>query len=369
MRNLLRHMPLVCLLVSSLALYAQPRNPYDLELENLRSQWTSAGKLEKLALLDHIRRLRDFADDRSKVQLFLENVRQSAAENDLVKNEAAAYVDDLRAFKVPTQPRAQHWYALDEPRRRILAEARTAAETGATYAILAELEHLSGAPEAADHMLQAAGLEPTAERWLRAAQFLDEPLRKFAALRSGLSLEPSNPRLNVELANYYVGRQQLEKARDVLAAAAEAAPNDFVIRERRASLFLNLGLRSQALPELRRLEKQWPAPLWLRARLALDYEQMGLLDDAARLAASVVAETTDDREQLELLARFHERRHMKYDLQADYIALSRLEPSQPDIWSRLAQVQIDCGDAEGARKSLLRLVALDEENPEAHRRL
>ncbi|MGZ4878009.1 MAG: tetratricopeptide repeat protein, partial [Candidatus Angelobacter sp.] len=369
MRNLLRHMPLVCLLVSSLALYAQPRNPYDLELENLRSQWTSAGKLEKLALLDHIRRLRDFADDRSKVQLFLESVGQSAAENDLVKNEAAAYVDDLRAFKVPTQPRAQHWYALDEPRRRILAEARTAAETGATYAILAELEHLSGAPEAADHMLQAAGLEPTAERWLRAAQFLDEPLRKFASLRSGLSLEPSNPRLNVELANYYVGRQQLEKARDVLAAAAEAAPNDFVIRERRASLFLNLGLRSQALPELRRLEKQWPAPLWLRARLALDYEQMGLLDDAARLAASVVAETTDDREQLELLARFHERRHMKYDLQADYIALSRLEPSQPDIWSRLAQVQIDCGDAEGARKSLLRLVALDEENPEAHRRL
>ena len=132
---------------------------------------------------------------------------------------------------------------------------------------------------------------------------------------------------------------------------------------------MNLGLRSQALPELRRLEKQWPAPLWLRARLALDYEQMGLLDDAARLAASVVAETTDDREQLELLARFHERRHMKYDLQADYVALSLLEPSQPDIWSRLAQVQIDCGDAEGARKSLLRLVALDEENPEAHRRL
>ncbi len=53
MRNLLRHMPLVCLLVSSLALYAQSRNPYDLELENLRSQWPSAGKLEKLALLDH----------------------------------------------------------------------------------------------------------------------------------------------------------------------------------------------------------------------------------------------------------------------------------------------------------------------------
>jgi transglutaminase-like putative cysteine protease len=369
MRNLLRYMPLVCLLVPSLALAAQPRNPYDLGLQNLRAQWTSASKLEKLALLDQARRLRDYADDRSQIQLVLENVRQAAAEDALVRNEAAAYLDDLRAFNAPAQPRAQHWYAVDETRRRVLTEARTSPVKGADFAILAELEHLSGGPEAADHMLQAARLEPTAARWLRASQFLDDPLRKFAALRSGLSVEPANPGLNVELAAYYVGRQQLEKARDVLSAAAESAPDDFVIREREASLFLNLGLRSAALPELRRLEKQWPAPLWLKERLALDYEQMGLLDDAARLAAAVVAEKSDDREQLELLARFHERRHMKYDLQADYIALSRLQPNQPDIWSRLAHVQIDCGDAEGARNSLLRMVALDNGNAEAHRRL
>jgi len=369
MRNLLRYMPLVCLLVPSLALCAQSRNPYDLEFENLRSQWTSASKLGKLVLLERTLALRDYIDDRAQLQQFLESVSLSAAENDLVRNEAAAYIDDLRAFKVPLQPRAQHWCAGDGTRQRVLLEARASAEKGADYAVLAELEHASGAPEAADHMLQAAGIDPTAQRWLRAAQFLDDPLRKFTALRNGLALEPSNARLNVELAAYYVGRQQLEKARDVLAAAAEATPNDFVIRERKASLFLNLGLRSAALPELRRLEKQWPAPLWLQARLALDYEQTGLLDDAARLAASVVAAKTDDREQLALLARFHERRHMKYDLQADYIALSRLEPGQPDIWSRLAQVQIDCGDLEGARKSLLRVIALDEENVDAHRRI
>ncbi|HEY2116030.1 MAG TPA: tetratricopeptide repeat protein, partial [Candidatus Angelobacter sp.] len=236
MRNLLRHMPLVCLLVLSLALNAQSRNPYDLELENIQSQWPSAGKLEKLTLLDHVRRLRDFADDRRQVQIFFENVRQSAAENNLVKNEAAAYIDDLRAFKAPAQHQAQHWYATEESRRPILAEARKSAATGASYETLAELEHMSGSPEAADHMLQAAALDPTATRWLRAAQFLDEPLRKFAALRNGLSLEPSNPQLNVELATYYIGRQQLEKARDVLSAATEAAPNDFVIRERRSSL-------------------------------------------------------------------------------------------------------------------------------------
>ncbi|HEY1939735.1 MAG TPA: DUF3857 domain-containing protein [Candidatus Angelobacter sp.] len=369
MRNLLRHMPLVCLLAPSLALFAQSRNPYDLELQHLRSQWTSATNLEKLVLLDQIDRLRDYIDDRSQVLTALESVRQTAQEDDLVKNEAAACLDDLRAFRLPSQPRAPHWYAADEPRRQVLAKARANTAAASDLATLAELEHLAGMSEAGEHMLQAARQLPTSAHWLRAAQMLDDTLLKFAALRSGLALEPANPRLSVELATYYVGRQQLEKARDVLTAAAASAPNDFVVSERKASLFLNLGLRSAALPELRLLEKQWPAPLWLKARLALDYEEMGFLDDAARLAAAVVAEKPDDREQLELLARFHERRHMKYDLQADYIALSRLEPSQADIWSRLAQVQLDCGDAEGAKKSLLRMVALDEESPDAHRRL
>ena len=369
MKNLLRHMLLVCLLAPSLALYAQPRNPYDLELENLRSHWPSATNLEKLGLLDHVYRLRDYVDDRGQVNLMLENIRQSAAENGLVKNEAAAYLDDLRTFQVPSQPRAQHWYAADEPSRRVWLEAQENSEQNSGFATLAELEHLSGKPEAADHMLQAARLEPTAAHWLRAAEFCDDPLRKFAALRSGLALEPANPGLNVELATYYVGRQQLEKARDVLAATMVSAPENFIVRERQASILLNLGIRSAALPELRRLEKQWPAPLWLKARLAVDYEQMGLLDDAARLAAAVVAEKNDDREQIELLSRFHERRHMKYDLQTDYIALSRLQPNQPDTWSHLAQVQLDCGDAEGAKKSLLRMIALDEEIVDAHRRL
>jgi transglutaminase-like putative cysteine protease len=367
----LRHMPLVCLLAPCLALYAQPRNPYDLDMQRLQTGWASAGKLEKLALLDRIQHLRDYVNDRSAVQSALESIRQSNTEDPLIKTEAAACLDDLRAFRLPSQPRTQHWYAEPESRKRVLAEANQS--TGPDNAIgletLAQLEHLTGAPEAGDHMLLAARLEPTPARWQRVAELSDEPLRKFAALQSGLALEPESPQIKLQLATYYIGRQQLEKARDLLNAAALTAPNDFVVLERRAGLYLNLGLRSTALAELRTLEKQWPAPLWLQARMALDYEQIDLLDDAARLAAAVVAEKGDDREQLELLARFHERRHMKYDLQADYIALSRLEPALPDIWSRLAQVQIDCADAAGARNSLLRLLALDNGNADAHRRL
>ncbi|HET9836949.1 MAG TPA: DUF3857 domain-containing protein [Candidatus Angelobacter sp.] len=371
MRNPLQHMPLVCLLALCPALHAQSRNPYDLEFNRLQARWIASGKLEKLTLLDRIQRLGDYVDDRSRVQQFLDGVRQSAAEAPVVKTEAAASFDDLRPFILPTQPRAQHWYAIEAARKQILAEAGQAAGSGsaADLETVAELEHLAGVSEAADHLLQSARLEPAAARWLHVAEWTDEPLRKFAALESGLAVEPGNPQIKLQLAAYYVGRQQLEKARDVLNSAAAAAPDDFVVAERRAALYLNLGLRSAALADLRALQKQWPAPLWLRGRLALDYEQIGLLDDSARLAASVLEQKSDDREQIELLARFHERRHMKYDLQSDYLALARLQPGQPDIWSRLAQVQLDCGDAAGAKNSLLRLVALDPGNTEAHRRL
>src|SRR5689334_22279121 len=104
MRNLLRYMPLVSLLAPCLALYAQPRNPYNTELQAAQQQWTSAGKMEKLVLLDRIFHLRDFVDDRSRIQQELEAVRRSTAETELVRTEAGAYLDDLQPFRLPSQP-------------------------------------------------------------------------------------------------------------------------------------------------------------------------------------------------------------------------------------------------------------------------
>src|ERR1051326_2818823 len=178
MRNLLRHMPLVCLLVPCLALQAQSRNPYDLELTRLQAKWSAAGKLEKLVLFDRILHLRDFVDDRSRVQQFLENIRQSPAEDALVKTEAAASLADRRGFTLASHPRTQHWYATAESRKRVLAKARQAINSGsaADLQLLAEFEHLAGATEATDRIFQAAQLEPTAMRWQLVAEFTDEPL-------------------------------------------------------------------------------------------------------------------------------------------------------------------------------------------------
>ena len=104
-------------------------------------------------------------------------------------------------------------------------------------------------------------------------------------------------------------------------------------------------------------------------RLAIDYEQIGLIDEAARLAGAVAQEKPADRETLELLTRFHERRHMVNELNADYTQLLRLQPGSPELWSKLAQLQTADGDLLQARNSLQHLLALEPQNAEAHQRL
>src|SRR5205823_8223268 len=110
-------------------------------------------------------------------------------------------------------------------------------------------------------------------------------------------------------------------------------------------------------------------PLWLQMRLGVDYEQIGLLDEAARLATAVAQAKPGDREALELLTRIHERRHSINDLKADYAQRLRLQPDLPELWSRLSQVQAAEGNLFAARASLLRLLALDSKDAEAPKRL
>jgi lipopolysaccharide biosynthesis regulator YciM len=377
MNSVPRHLLALCLLALCLhPLHAQSRNPYDLELQQLASYWDAKSLLERLIALDGAWCLRDYVGNRAQVRLWLESIARSSNEDGLVRDEAQAYLDDLGALEgIGRERRTQHWYELRAARRRqVLDEAAQAATEGSGEGLqlLAELELLAGVPAAAEHMQQAARLAPSANRWARVAVLAGDQFQKFAALEAGLALDTNHRRLNLELASYYIGRRQPEKARDLLQRAAAAAPDDFVVRARLAELCLDLGLRSTALAELRNLEKQWPGPLWLRARLALDYEQAGLWDDAARLAASVVADEGANRDQLELLARIHQRRHMSRELEADYLALCRIQPESSELLSRLAQAQMDSGHFPAARDSLVRLLNIETDHDRsmaAHLRL
>jgi tetratricopeptide (TPR) repeat protein len=369
MKTLLRYWLLVCLVVPCGRLSAQTRNPYDLQLHQLQARWSSAGALEKLVLLDQTFRLRDYVDDRSQIVTVFASVINAKGESQIVHQEASALSAELSGR---TDSAAQRWYVAGNSREQVLSEAlqtTRSSPTAESYGILAELEWIAGSPEAAEHMQRAAQLSPSAPRWQRVAVITSDPFQKFAALQSGLTLAPADSQLSLQLANYYIGRNQLEQARDLLTRALVASPNDFVVRERLATLYLSLGLRSQALRDLKELQRQWPHPLWLKARLALDYEQLGLRDEAAALAQSVLSQDSNTLPMLELLVRFHQSRHMERELESDYLALSALQPQSADTWRALARVQLNSGDLTGARASLLRLIELRPDDANAHRLL
>lgn len=366
MKTLLRPLLLVCLLAPCRYLSAQIRNPYDVQLNELNGRLATAGKLQKLVLLDQMFRLREYVDDRAHLANLLSAATNEPGQPGIVRHEAFALSAEIEGggSSIPVA----HWYADQETRRQVLSEAKQLASAGGGngYQVLAELEHIAGLPEAAEHMAEAARLEPSAERWQRAASFTDDPFRKFAALQSGVALASGNVQLNLQLAAYYLGRNQLEKARDLLIRAIGGAPNDFVPPERLAELYLSLGLRSEAFRELKSLERQWPGPLWLKRRLAINYEQLGLRDEAAGLAESVVSEDHYDAELLALLARFHESRHMRDQLARDYVALLRMQPESVDLLRKLARLQLDSGDFNGAHASLLRALAVQRDDRETH---
>ena len=367
MKTLLQHLLLVCLLAPCQHLYAQSRNPYDAKFQELNARLATAGELQKLVLLDQIFRLREYVSDRARLFGSLTAVANRSTEAEAVRREASALRAEVRR---DSGTAAGRWYTDEGTRRRVLSQARQLTSTGAaeSYELLAELEFTAGLPEAADDMEHAARTSPTPRRWQRTALFTEEPLHKFAALQSGLELDRGNIELNLQLASYYVGRNQLEKARQLLTHTVAVNPDDFVAKERMAELYLNLGLRSQALRELKEIEHGWPDPLWLKKRLAINYEQLGLREEAAQLANSVLTES-DDAELLDLLARFDESRHMRSELIGDYVALSRLQPQSPQRWRKLARLQLDGNDVSGAQASLVHLLSLNKNDADAHRLL
>ncbi len=369
MKTLLQSLLLVCLLAPSY-LSAQTGNPYDSEVNALALQLSSAGELQKLVLLDQISRLGDHVDARPRVFTILQRVATDPEERDAVRAEANALSLEFRG-ESSTGATASRWYADKATQSQILSQAARLSHGASAeqYETFAELEYMAGAPGSAEHMELAARQSPSAHRWQRAALFTADPFRKFADLQSALAIDPSDPDLNLQLSVYYIGRNQLEKARDLLTRAAATHSNNFVLRERLAELYLNLGLRAEALRDLKQLQQEFPSPLWLKSRLAINYEQLGLRDEAAQLAIFVLAEKKDDRGMLELLARFHEARHLTAGLKQDYLALTRLEPQNLQLWQKLARLEMDSGEFDAARASLLHILQLDNNQPGAHRLL
>ncbi len=179
---------------------------------------------------------------------------------------------------------------------------------------LIEREHARGS--ALDHLQAAAQRDSSAAAWLEVAAACEDAPCTFAALNSALRADPRNERATFALADYYISRDQLDKARDLLRTAASLVPDDFVARERLADVYALAGLNALALKQTRELQTLYPAPLWLNMKAAQRYASLGLANDAVDLLRSVLRDDFDDANARKLLADLLRRTHDDAGLQA-----------------------------------------------------
>jgi transglutaminase-like putative cysteine protease/Tfp pilus assembly protein PilF len=294
---------------------------------------------------------------------------QGAWEFGLRVSELSGGGRQLRAAATPA-PSSPAPSAVPHPPEDLVQMAERAAATEPSAANLETLgrierEHARG--PWLEHFQAAAQREPTATRWLLVARSCDEPACKFAALNAAVRTEPQDVAAQLALADYYFGRQHLEAARDLLRTAAARAPENFVVREHLAAVYVSAGMNTLALQEFRRLEAEFPEPLWLRRQLAGRYADFGLLDQAQALLEAALAHNWDGAEERALLRRIYERQHDAERLRAMYSEDAELEPTSRLPWARWAQLAAGAGDAAAAEAKLRAALELAPEDDGLHR--
>ncbi len=252
-----------------------------------------------------------------------------------------------------------------------MAQAAAAADggSGQKLATLAEIEHVRGRDGYVDHLEAAVRIAPAPQHWLLLARDCGDSQCTFAALKAAQAADRNNPQVLKALADYYFGRGQLEKARDLLEAAVQASPGDFVARKRLADLYASAGATDEALRYYRELETEFPAPLWLKRELALRYEDLNLYEDAVRLARSAISQDFDDDQARACLQRIYSRQGDAASL-ATVIAQAReLHPADAQLAAEFARVASGTGDSATAIAALNSALEWHREDASLHRQL
>lgn len=240
----------------------------------------------------------------------------------------------------------------------------SSADSAESLEVLGQIEGLFVRGSQMEHLQAAARLAPSAERFLAIAGACKNAGCNFQALNSALRLDGSNPQALTELGGYYAARGQSQKSRELLRQAVQVAPNDFVARAKLAALYADAGLKSTAEMETAWLEKQFPAPLWLKRNLASQYAKAGELEHALRLAKSL-----DFDGDQSLLADIYQKQHNAADLRNCYERMAQVTPADPDLREKLAELQAGAGDGEAAIAGLREAAVMAPADAGIHRRL
>ena len=154
------------------------------------------------------------------------------------------------------------------------------------------------------------------------------------------------------LADYYRGREQREKARDLLVRITARDSGDFEARKKLADLLIEVGDRERGLAAYSALEHEFPAVHWLTTELAAAYERAGLLDRAATLAKKAYEENRAGKAEQEQLIRIYEQTRNGAGLLSILREMVAGEPGHPTNVARLAHAMAAQGDSEAAEKLL-----------------
>ena len=234
---------------------------------------------------------------------------------------------------------------------------------------LGELEQQFGRSTALEHLQAAARLAPAAENWTAVASACGDSSCRFQALNAAEHADGNDGAALTALADYYVSRGQLPKARDLLREASRLVENDFVAGERLAEVYAAAGLKSSAVTQFESLQQRFPSPIWLRSQIAEQYERLGLLERAQQLAKSAIAQDFDNAADRALLLRIDQRKHDAAAMRAAYELGEQLAPGDPEPYLQAAKLERGSGESAAAVTSLQQAAALAPGNAGIRRQL
>ena len=235
--------------------------------------------------------------------------------------------------------------------------------------VLGILQQSHGRDGALDSFEEAVRLSASTDRWLRVASACADTNCTFTALNAARALSPNDPAVARQLVDYYLGRNQTQKARSLLTEAIAAAPGDFTLRMRGAELQFRAGRRAEALISIRTLEQQFPGASWLAAKSAALYAQAGMLDLAAARYAAARKTNADDEALRGQLASIYEKQHDAAHLRALYAEALQFDPADVDSMSRLARAESGLGNAKAAEADLRQAITLAPNGATIHAQL
>jgi tetratricopeptide (TPR) repeat protein len=213
---------------------------------------------------------------------------------------------------------------------------------------LALLENIRHRDSGHDHMEAAARRSPTPERWLHVAELCPNTSCRYQALAFALRFNGAYEPAIVALADYYTARGQKTKARDLLQEALRREPNDFVAKDKLIELYAAAGLTTLALEESNQIATEFPAPLWLKQRLMIRYQQLSVPARANAVATAILKDDFTATAARDILIHAAERRNDTRALIGLYRDASLADSSDPVGQERLAELLAKTNDAAGA---------------------